>query len=218
MRRRTSDKSARERALAVTGEAPQEPAPQPQAPKRPPSISQTATEPRDRKQGGSGAKGRRAASVHMEGFENIVDNLFIFDVDATYKELVAFLERIKPSRLEYGSLVDTLDEAAGMVERAHLLAANAKVALARFEVDQGVIKGELREQAYAELLDQRDGKKPTIADVEAYMAANYHDEVSSQREQTAKAKESCNYFDGLAKALQERQRDLRQMVASSRGG
>lgn len=216
MRRRTTDKSAKEKAAEVTG-TPVD---------RKTSAKEVSLEGVDRHQKPVGSNAnKRAGSVKMEGFETIIDNLFVFDADAAYQEVRDFLTLSgKASRAEYGMLVDALDQAAEMAVTAHQLLANARVAFSRFEVDSNVLSSTLREQCVQEIMakfndpdDKTVTKKPTIADIEAYMASNYYDEISDQKGQLTKAKESCNYIEGLVKALEQRQRDLRQMVASARG-
>ena len=165
---------------------------------------------------GSDSK-RRTGAVKMEGFETIIDNVFTFDPDKAFEEVKGFLESgTRPSRAEYGDLVDALDKAGEIATLAHQLVANARVSYARQTIDIAVLAASLRDQAVQELAERSD-KKPTIADIDAYMTSTYYDVVMDHKEQLAKGKETCEYLEGMTRAIEQRGRDLRQMVASARG-
>jgi hypothetical protein len=161
----------------------------------------------------------RVSGVSMTGFETIIDSVFSFDSEAVYQEVLNSLEfQGKASRAEYGMLIDALDAAEEVARKALQLVANAKVACVRYLADVDSIRGQLREDARNELLNERDGgKAPTIADIEARVASAYHDEHRDIEVRIAKAKRSVEYLEGLASLTAERARDLRQMVAKSRG-
>lgn len=165
----------------------------------------------------AGAVQRRVSNVSMTGFESIIDNVFAFDPDVAYEQVTACLQLgQKPSQTDYGSLVNALDAGEENARVALQLLANARVALARYTADVRVIQGRLREQSVAEL-KASGAARPTIADIEAYMMAEYHDEWRDGEVQVSTAKETVHYLEGLASLVAQRARDLRQMVASARG-
>lgn len=167
----------------------------------------------------------RVSAIKMTGFENIIDSVFTFDAESAYTEVKASLELVgKASRTDYGELVDALDAAEENARKALQLVANAKVAGENYQNDIKVLESALHEQAVDELMGKFDDpddksvtKKPTIADIEAYKIANYHDEWHSMKERVAKSKRTVEYLEGLAGLTAQRARDLRQMVASCRG-
>jgi hypothetical protein len=170
----------------------------------------------------------RISKIRMTGFENIIDSVFAFDPDAVYKEVMSCLTLGQAaSRTEYGHLVDALDESEENARKALQLVANAKVALKVYTGDVEIIRSELHEQATREVMNEWETpedpkkplflKKPTIADIEAYKVSTYHDEWADGEKRLAEAKETVAYLEGLAALTAQRARDLRQMVASSRG-
>lgn len=148
------------------------------------------------------------------GFDAIIDTLFVFDSKESYERIQGFLvSSKKASRQDYGSLLDALDEAAEVSRIALQLVANAVVARENFESEAEVIAATLRESAIEDL--KRTGDKITNDAADARMKVLHHDEVRSLAERRAKAKQTVVYLEGLAKVATERQRDLRQMVATS---
>lgn len=166
----------------------------------------------------------RASRLTMTGYETVIDNLFEFNPDAAYEQVRNGLTLGEdPSRVDYGTLVQALDDAEENARVALQLVAHAANAYAGFKSDIETIQAELHEQATSELMDafkdpdNKDvTKKPTVADVDAYKRSNYHDEYSDAVAKLSKAKESVGYLSGLSGLAKERCRDLRQMVASSR--
>lgn len=238
MRRRTSTKTAKEEtsakpaktsakdraaaALAPSAKVVDEPAP------AAPTATREAPRPRKpdvERDAESGYGDTRVSRLQMTGFETIIDNVFTFDPDAAYAEVIACLELgQKASRTDYGSLVDALDDAESNVEKALRLVANAKVTLVSYKADVDVILGQLHSHAAAEYQKMFEDpsntevtKKPTIADIEAYKMSTYHDEYADCQVRLEKAKRTVDYLEGLQKAVSERARDLRQMCASARG-
>lgn len=237
----SSARGPKEAAAAVLGETPNAARTAPSA-RDIAANAPAARQPQGAPEGGGGGAAAgpkeggyrtRASSVVMTGFESIIDNLFTFDADATFANVIKGLELSQPaSQTDYGTLVDALNAAEEIARQALQLVANAKVANARYTADVGVIRAELHEQCVAELMEQyrkeveaeagekrktSTARKPTIGDIDAYKAANYNDEWSDIEERLAKSKETVHYLEGLAGLAAQRARDLRQMVASSRG-
>lgn len=179
--------------------------------------------PKDGEQQGS--SNSRVSQIKMSGFENIIDSVFTFNPDTVYDEVKDCLTLGQnASRTDYGDLVNALDASEENARKALQLVANAKVASANYQADVDVIKSELHEQSvreiYAEFEDPDNKnvkRKPTKDDIEAYKVSNYHDEWSDIEDRVQKAKRTVDYLEGLAALCAQRSRDLRQMVASSRG-
>jgi phage baseplate assembly protein W len=166
--------------------------------------------------GVTGGAQTRASQIQFSGFERVVDSLFVFDVDVALEQILGALRLSnRPSRTDYGSLVDALDEAQEVARVALQLVANAQVAQKNYEADVGVIRGELREQCVVELKGE-GVTRPTLADIEARMASSFHDEYRDIEQRLQKAKSMVEYLEGLAARCAERARDLRQMVSSCR--
>lgn len=167
----------------------------------------------------------RATELRMSGFETIIDSVFTFDPEAAYEEVIAGLTLSgKASATSYGELVDALDVAEDNARKALQLVAKAKVTCARFITDSDILRAELHQQATSELLakfedpsDRTVTKKPTVADIEAYKITTYYDEWADLESKTQEAKRTVDYLEGLASLTSQRARDLRQMVAGSRG-
>lgn len=175
-----------------------------------------------------------ASRVEFTGYENIIDSLFTFDPDQAVKQVTECLQFSKQaSRTEYGELVDALDQAEENARVALQLVANSEVALVNYKNDMETIRAGIREKAVEEMMDDSDDgdedtegakkkppkpkKRPTIADIDAYMRSTYHDELNDADDRLAKGKQMVEYFRGLATLTAQRARDLRQMVASCRG-
>lgn len=223
---RTRTTNSKSKAAAVTGTT----AKKKTTPKKAPAVATSVKAelppelPKERAQTGSGGW-TRLNEVKMTGFENVVDSIFSFNPDEAYAEVMASLELSQSaSRTDYGDLVNALDAAEETARKALQLVANAKVAGENYQNDIKVLESQLHEQAVEELMakfndpdDDTVTKKPTIADIEAYKIANYHDEWHAMKERTSKSKRTVEYLEGLASVSAQRARDLRQMVASCRG-
>lgn len=204
----TKTRRTRKPAASVTAELP---------PELPPEL------PGEKSQ--TGSSDTRVSRLSMTGFENIIESTFTFDPDTALDEVKACLTLSqKASRTEYGELVDALDLAEESARKALLLVVNSKVACANYLSDVDIIKSELHEQSVREMMlrhedpdDKAVTRKPTKDDVEAYKVSTYHDEWSDIEERSQKAKRTVDYLEGLFSLSAQRARDLRQMVASSRG-
>lgn len=150
------------------------------------------------------------------GFDAIVETLFKFDAEAAYERIKKSLQLdMKPSRAEYGMLVNALDEAEEIARLSLQMLANCKLARKSLEAEVEVLEGSMREEAQKQLRNEGINK-PTIADVQARMVRNYHDTYRHLQEKKAKASATLDYIEGLTKVTQERARDLRAMVSQGR--
>lgn len=149
------------------------------------------------------------------GFDAIIESVFEMDAPSDYKRIMkSLVSDMKPSRAEYGMLVDALDDAEENSRKALQIVANAKVARKAFEAECDVLESTMREHTVIEL-EKTASKKLTLADIQAAMVSRYHDEWRDLAERKAKALALVEYLEGMAKVVQERARDLRQMVAGA---
>jgi hypothetical protein len=156
------------------------------------------------------------------GYDRIVATLFDMpDPHEAYLRVKLSLRLgVKASRADYGTLVDALDEAQEMADQAYDLFVNAKVAADSYDIDAQMIESGMREQAMAALMDEYQAKKrksPTNDDVTAWMAAQFPDEWRDVQARRGRARRMIAKLENLSQRAHERARDLRQMVASSRG-
>ena len=162
-----------------------------------------------------------AAELRMGGgLDDIVDNLFDYDVKADYATIMKALTLdMKASKSDYGSLVDALDDAESNVHKALQILANAKVSHKSYNAEADTIEASLREAAIEilerEVTEGTRQKRYTKDDIQSVMVANYHDEYRDLEIGRAKVSATTDYIEGLARTIQERARDLRQMVAAS---
>lgn len=161
----------------------------------------------------------------------------VFDMPDPFEEFTRLRDElsfsaVKPSRADYGTVVDALDDAEKNAHRAVELVVNFEAVAAAFEMDAVALSGPMREQAKARLeQEKRDefekakaelgskaptGKQITEADVLAAVASMFPDdarELAISREKTKGALEAAR---SLAARWAERARDLRVMVGTVR--
>lgn len=152
------------------------------------------------------------------GFDAIVESVFENDVPRDYRRIMeGLVSSIKPSRSDYGTLVDALDDAEENAHKAIKLVAMAKLMKARHDVEAQAIEASMRDAAIAHLEKTQPGKRQTIADIDAGVVNLFHDEYRELKERKAKASAMVEYLQDMARTVQERARDLRVMVQGSRG-
>ena len=103
--------------------------------------------------------------------------------------------------------------------KALQIVANAKVSRKAFDAEADTIEAALRESTIRILEKEVDTgvrqKRYTKEDVHSVMVSRYHDEWRDLVDRRAKVKATEEYLIDLARTVQERARDLRQMVAGS---
>lgn len=158
-----------------------------------------------------------------DAFERILSRTFAIDVWAIYEELQGKLKLpVTADRAPYGLLANALDAAADDARKAHLLAANARVALEEFEARVATTEAALRARAQESLAEQEAegklGKRKTITneDVRAEMARIAPDEFERTRRKRAKAKEMVEDLTHLAELFKYRPRTLEVLISTSR--
>ena len=163
------------------------------------------------------------AAVMGAGYDAIVTKLFdLPDPDEVYESVILSLQLAdRASRLDYGSCVDALDKAQEMARQAFQLSINARVAQERLEINAQVILGAMREQAVAQLQQEKeDGKRAkqiTDKDVEAVMAAKYPDEYTELELRRLKARKMVEAMSDLHERAAARARNLDTMTQGARG-
>lgn len=159
------------------------------------------------------------------GYARIVRSTMTLDVEAAYERVTAGLRKQKTAahRLEYGEIVDQLDEASELCLLANQLAAVSAVTVARYEADLQVLTADMRAQATAALSTERgaiakgEGKKTiTDADVEARMAGAYPAEYRRLNNLLAEAKAAAKYIAALPDQWGARRRELDGLVRTVR--
>ena len=73
----------------------------------------------------------------------------------------------------------------------------------------------MRNETVEFLKKTKEGRQ-TLDDIKSAMIERYHDEWREMVERRTKALQLVNYLEGMVKVVQERARDLRQMVAGAR--
>lgn len=164
--------------------------------------------------------------VLSNGFDRIVSRVYNIDSEKEYDELVTSLKSSeRPSRSDYGTLVDALDVAEDCARRAMALYVNGKVTDVAFELDSLAITGAMRKEAVEKLNADKfteDGKPIkgtkmiTEADVTGYMASQWSDQYRRIELDRAKSKSMVSYLERLAELWKQRARDLSTMVSNAR--
>lgn len=127
-------------------------------------------------------------------FERILSRTFAIDVLGMSDQLDGKLRLpVEPDRADWASLANAVAEATENARKAHLLYANAEVALAEFEARVEVNEASMRAEANKSILAlQADGKYPkknvTNEDVQAEMARLHPDEFERNRVKRSKTK------------------------------
>lgn len=171
-----------------------------------------------------------------EGYERIVAS--VFDMPEPHEEYQRLrteldLGAVRPSRADYGTVVDALDRAEQNAQRAVELLVNFELAHEAFEMDALVVSGPLREAATQRLEEEKresfelakkemgskapSGKQITEADVAAAVASMFPDEWRDVSLRRTEVKGALDAAKSLATRWQERARDLRAMVSTVRG-
>lgn len=161
-------------------------------------------------------------ALTMGTHARIVDTLF--DMPDPMVEYQAIRNSLtfggRASSMSYGQLVDALDDAQAIAERASRLLANAKITHDAFKLDALVVEGVLREEAVADLQEQKSSgarsKQITNDDITSVMAQKFSDEYRALELKKGKAKRMVDAIEQLYDRATNRAGDLRTMVAKSR--
>jgi hypothetical protein len=103
-----------------------------------------------------------------EPYGRIVTTVFDMpDPYAEFEHLRADLEfsKVEPSRADYGTVIDALDDAEKNAHRAVELVVNFEAVSAAFEMDTLAISGPLRERARSQLEKENRKLKQLVADL-----------------------------------------------------
>lgn len=184
--------------------------------------SQVARDRADRQRKAEAPK--EVSELTMGGaYERIIDIVFSVNPEADFDALRRGLRlNERASRVDFGSLLEALDESEDNAQKAYDLAMTAKTVHDAFEIDAVVLKGSMRSQAMSALQKEKDdGKRAktiTNDDVEETMAVMFPDQYRLLEQKRSRARRMVASLESLATRWSERAKDLRQMVARSRGG
>lgn len=154
--------------------------------------------------------------------QRIVTSTFTMPaVDEAATRLEEKLHAIRPSRCDYGTIADALDEAQENARLAMQLLVNAKLANDRFIADAQLTESGMRDHVHARLQSEKDrgqrSKAITDADVVAAMANCFPDEWQQIELTKHQARRTIAYLEDLCDRMRERARDLRALVSNARG-
>ncbi len=158
----------------------------------------------------------------LGAYERIVRTIYTLDEQTVFEELNAKLRFSKAAnRMEYGELVDAIEEATQLANKASLLHVNARVALETYLADVEVMRADMRDRARADLegdkrKNEGKGKAITDADLRARMAGMYPDDFRSVEVRTAKAEGAIKHLGQLHDRWVERVRVLDAILRTSR--
>lgn len=181
-----------------------------------PVVSSFIDEDDDEQETGDGDEGLASDELEMAGgFAPIVETVLIADPKECYDEIMKSLQLPKgASRVDYGTLLEELDNAQAMAANALRLVATAKRTYKSYEAEADVIRASIRKRAVE--IAEKDKARPTKDDIEAIMRSTYHDEYRTLQVKVEEAKSMISVLEGLVTVTRERAKDLRQMLASSR--
>lgn len=152
----------------------------------------------------------------LEGFLGIQTRVFAaIDFNAEYDAIEAWI-KLGDKRTEEAFIRKLHEESADMLQRAHRLYTQAKLAREKWEAENAVVFGAMREQA-SEVLEQEkaSGKRKkaiTEADVDGKCAAMFPDAYVSQEIRRKKAKATEDSLKFLVETCGVRARHLDTMM------
>jgi hypothetical protein len=162
---------------------------------------------------------KRAPAPLHEGFEKIVETLFVEKPFEVYQKLEAAL-KVGDDRGEHSALNRSLDNAESNARLAHRLWMTAKVERERWEIENGIIFGAMKHEASKTLQREKDqglrSKQITDADVETMCAVIFPDEYKAQEVKRKKVKAVEESMANLTEMWISRCRSLNAMLSKSR--
>jgi hypothetical protein len=154
------------------------------------------------------------------GYARIVRSVFKIDEEKVFAQATERLRFAKRAHLvEYGEIIDALDEASEIATHVSQLRVNAKAVLKSYKADVEVLRADMRAKAVAALQaekPEKGGKTITDADVVARMAGAFPDEYRRQEELIAKVEGTVAFLDQLVEDWGARRRELEGMMRTSR--
>lgn len=153
------------------------------------------------------------------GYARIVETIFVKDPAEAYARLEKDL-RIGDERATYGALVKALDEAETNARGAHRLYISAKVERERWELENEVLFGAMRDVALRALQREKDTgertKQITDADVASRCAVLYPDQYKAQALTRKKVKAMEDSLANLSEVWMSRCKTLQTLLSRQR--
>lgn len=160
----------------------------------------------------------KGANLHP-GFSNIVEKVFIRDVESEYDRLEQAL-MLGDKRTDYGSTVRALDEAETNARKAHKLWRTAIVEEKRWDTEHKILAAAMRSEAMRRLQHEKDAgqrsKAITDADVESMMATLYPQEFRCHRERENRVHGMVASLENLADLWLRRISTLQTILSKQR--
>ncbi len=154
-----------------------------------------------------------------DGFDRIVETIFVDDPWGEYKELHRLLE-VGDDRNEYGAVIKALDRAEVNARRAYALYATAVVARREWELANEVVFSAARKEATRRLQHEKNEKTRTKmitdADVESQIAIMFPDEWKAQELRRTKMKAMVDSMQHLSEMWSSKCRSLQTMASKLR--
>jgi hypothetical protein len=154
-----------------------------------------------------------------EGFERIVETLFVEKPFETYQKLEAAL-KVGDDRGDHSALNRSLDNAESNARLAHRLWMTAKVERERWEIENGIVFGAFKHEAMKTLQHEKDqglrSKQITDADMETMCMVLFPVEYKEQEIKRKKVKATEESMANLAEVWLSRCRSLNAMLSKSR--
>jgi len=165
------------------------------------------------------ARGKSADGGVRPDLERIVEEVFVRDLYAEWKELEAGLT-VGEKRSEHAYAVRELDLAANRAYRAHRLYLTARAAREEWEAENETIFGAMMAKASHELEVEKEAgtrkKQITDADVRAKVATLFPDEWQAQERRRRKVELTVKSLERLAELWMGKCRDLQALVGKLR--
>ncbi len=155
-------------------------------------------------------------SLELGEAGRIVERVFKFDFDKSYREVTEFLKPGDDRRLDLGFLQNELDRAVDMAALAHRLFTNFREACEIFEIDKGLIVGSMREAARYKLDEDRRNrirlKAVTDADVLGMMQMQDPAKWRDHRIKTVRMEATRDHLERLSDLARKRIDVLKTLI------
>lgn len=153
-----------------------------------------------------------------DAWGRIVRSIYRIDVEAAFKRLERPRFSRQPSAMEYGEMIDALDECSELIELASRLHENAKRAHKLYEHDVTVLRAPMRRRAREEAAAEKGKGVVAQADLDAKVAELWPDEYRRQEQNLVCAKGVASHASELLDRWKSRAREIDGVVRTMRKG